>query len=400
MCDWASVTSRIESPKELKKLLETTEKTISDAVSTSQTVRMKSAGNYLEGKKWEKFGAELKWSSETAADLIGADYDGRCVNSVNVVLKGSSGIGSLPLSHAAELLSRLQAIGFTRICRLDLSIDVFNAPELHCRPIAKALTSGDWKIPRRSIDSFTYQGPISDEAVGKKGSTLYVGARGSDVQVCMYDKGLQQQSDAPWFRMEARLRNTPAEEAFYRLQQYSDSAMESHDPVSFLDDGLVALVRGACDIRDVSKYKGRDKLPKNWASDALTSYPALMHPVFGETAPLQVGSFKAVNTFASRTRHLMRSSSKHIWRLAIISIAKGKEPGDVALTIGAPGCFEISEEDFMEMSQVSGHSIAELEKAELECHTKLLQLHGIDADCIASNRTELREQLAVTLGGV
>ena len=361
---------------------------------------MKSAGNYLAGKKWEKFGAELKWSSSTAADLIGADYSGRCVNSVNVVLKGSSGIGSLPLSRAAELLSQLQAIGFTRICRMDLTIDVFNCPELRTRAIANALEQELWKIPRRDPRTFTYQGPLQDDATGKKGATLYIGARGADVQVCMYDKGLQLDQQDPWWRLETRLRNTPAEEAFYRLQQFADTAMESCHPDEYIQNAVVALVRGTCDIRDISKYKGRDKLPKNWASDSLTSYPSLMHPVFGETAPLQVGSFKAVNTFASRTRHMMRSSAKHMWRLAIISIAKGREPGDVALTIGAPGCFQISDEDFMEMSQVSGHSIADLEKAELQCHTKLLALHGIDKECIASNRTEIREQLAVTLGGV
>jgi len=361
---------------------------------------MKSAGNYLEGKKWEKFGAELKWSSETAADLIGADYDGRCVNSVNVVLKGSSGIGALPLSRAAELLSRLQAIGFTRICRMDLTIDVFNAPELRTRVIANALEEGDWRIPRRDPRTFTYQGPLQDDVNGRKGATLYIGARGADVQVVMYDKGLQLDQEAPWWRIENRLRNAPAEEAFYRLQQFADSAMESHNPDEYIQNAVVGLVRGGCDVRDVTKYKGRDKLPKNWASDALTSYPALMHPVFGETAPLQVGSFKAVNTFASRTRHMMRSSAKHMWRLAIISLAKGRDPGDVALTIGAPGCFQISDEDFMEMSQVSGHSIAELEQAELKCHTLLLKLHGIDKECVASNRTEIREQLAVTLGGV
>ena len=361
---------------------------------------MKSAGNYLAGEKWEKFGAELKWSSQTAADLIGADYDGRCVNSVNVVLRGTSGIGSLPLSSAASLLSQLQAIGFSRVCRMDLTIDVFHVAELRTRVVANALERELWKIPRRDPRSFTYQGPLQDDIQGRKGATLYIGAKGSDVQVCMYDKGLQQDVSYPWFRVEARLRNHPAEEAFYRLQQAADAAMESFTPDEFVQDAVVGLVRGACDIRDISKYKDRDKLPKNWASDELTSYPSLMHPVYGQTAPLQVGSFKANNTFASRTRHLMRSSAKHVWRLAIISIAKGVEPGSVALTIGAPGCFEISDEDFQEMSQVSGHTIAELEAAELEAHSRLLQLHGIDADCVSSNRTEIREQLAVTLGGV
>ena len=96
----------------------------------------------------------------------------------------------------------------------------------------------------------------------------------------------------------------------------------------------------------------------------------------------------------------MRSSSKHVWRLAVISQAKGDDPGAVALTVGAPGAHSIQDEDFMEMSQVSGCSIADLEQAERDCVTALCKLHGLDVECVTTDRIRLREELAVSLGGV
>lgn len=361
---------------------------------------MRSAGNFLAGEKWERFGAELKWSSATAADLIDADYQGRCVNCVNVVLKGSSGIGSLPLSSAASLLSALHALGFSSWARIDLSVDVVNVPELTVRFIAEQLKDENWKIPRRDPGSYNFHGPLVDKDGQKQSATLYVGSRDSEAQVCVYDKGRKEGASYPWIRIEVRFKKERATEALYRLCQAHDTAMESHDPQAHLDKAVVGLVRSAFDVRDVSKYRGTGKLPKNWASDRLTTYPEIMHPVFEETAPIQVGSFKATGIMAARTRHVMRSAGKQIWRLAIIAQAKGDDPGAVALTMGAGHCGTITDEDFKDMSQTSGFTVAELEAAEVEVHTRLLQLHGIDAKCIGSDRTLLREELLRSTGGV
>lgn len=400
LCDWASLTSHVQGLQELNKVKEMAEKVLSDNINTSQTVPLTSAGNYLSGIKWEKFGASLRWSSETAADLIGANHKGRCVNTVNLQLRGSSGIGSLPITHASAILEQMFALGLDSCRRLDLSIDVINHDELTVRSIADHLESGDWKIPRRDPSAYMFHGPLIDSAKRRKGASLYIGTRESDVQVVIYDKGAQQETSYSWIRIEVRYKDEPAGEALYRLLQAQNAAMESPDPFVFLDKAVVGMVRSACDIRDVSRYKGRTSLPKNWASSSLTSYPSVMHPVFAETAPLQIGSFKAANTFASRTRHLMRSSSKHIWRLAVISMAKGENPGSVALTMGAPGALEISDEDFSEMSQCCGHTIKELEQAEIDCHTALCKLHDIDYECIASDRSRMREEFAKSLGGV
>lgn len=400
LCDWASLTSKVENQKELDTLLLTSKQVVSDHIGTSDRKRMRSAGNFLEGETWERFGADIKWSSQTAADLIGANYEGRCVNHVNVVLRGSTGIGSLPFTHAGGLLSALVAIGFSNARRLDLSIDVFNVPEFTVRFLADRLRNGDWKIPRRDPKTFHFHGPLVDGEGQKQGSTLYVGSKESDTQVCVYDKGLQMGASFPWVRIEVRFKKERASEVLYRLVQAYDTAMESHDPSAHLDRAVVGLVRSAFDVRDVSKYRGTGSLPKNWASEHLTSYPALMHPVFEEIAPIHVGAFKASGVFAARTRHVMRTDGKHLWRLAIISVARGGEPGDIALTMGAPSAGTVSEEDFKDMSQTSGCTIAELEAAEIECHSKLLKLHGIDAECVSSDRALVREELLRTTGGV
>ena len=400
LCDWASLTSKVKDETELQALLTVTRKTISDSVSTYETKRMRSAGNFLDGEQWERFGAELKWSSETAARLIDANFDGRCVNHVNVTLKGGTGIGSLPLTDSGSLLSELQGLGFSRCPRIDLSIDITNVPELTVRFIANELKVGNWRIPRRSPDDYFFHGPLADSESSKKGSTLYIGSRDSEVQVCVYDKGRREGASFPWIRIEVRYRKEKATEASYRLVQAYDSAMESADPGSHLDHAVVGLVRSAFDVRDVSKYRGTRKLPKNWANDRLTNYPELMSNVFEQTAPIYVGSFKATGAFASRTRHLMHSSGKHLWRLAIISIARGGVPGDVTLTMGAPHAGTISEEDFKDMAQTSGCTIAELEAAEIDAHSQLMKLHGLDVECISSDRSLVREELLRTTGGV
>lgn len=400
LCDWASLTSRVSGQPELEKVRDTATRVISDNVNTRSVIPLKSAGNYLDGHKWEKFGATLRWSSDTAAELIGADPVGRCVNTLNVQLRGGTGIGSLRITHGAALLEQLQAIGFSSCRRLDLSIDVFNHPALSVRLISDRLASGDWKIPRRDPATYVFHGPIVTAKDSRRGSTLYIGSKDSDVQVCIYDKGAQQETVNEWLRLEVRFKDEPAQEALFRLIEAHNAAMDSADPEAFLDKAVVGMVRDACDIRDVSKYKELDKLPRNWAQDRLTTYPSLMHPVFAETAPLQIGSFKAVNTFASRTRHLMRSSSKHIWRLAVIAQAKGDDPGSVALTMGAPGAGGIQEEDWIEMSQCSGFTVQELEAAERSCVSALCKVHGIDAECLWTDRTRMREEFARSLGGV
>lgn len=400
LCDWASLTSKVEDEAELQALLLIARKTISDAVGTYETKRMRSAGNFLDGEAWERFGAEMKWSTETAARLIDANFAGRCVNHVNVVLKGGTGIGSLPITCTGGLISELQGLGFDRCPRLDLTIDVFYQPELTVRFIANQLKDGTWRIPRRSSDDYVFHGPLADSAEQKKGSTLYIGSRDSEAQVCIYDKGRREGASFPWIRIEVRYRKERATEAAYRLVQAYDAAMESVDPEAYLDQMVVGLVRSAFDVRDVSRYRDTRKLPKNWANDRLTTYPELMSNVFEETAPIHVGSFKASGVFASRTRHLSRSGGKHLWRLAIISIARGGDPGDIALTMGAPYAGSVSEEDFKDMSQTSGHTIAELEAAEIEAHSQLLKLHGLDVECIGSDRSLVRDELLRTTGGV
>jgi hypothetical protein len=378
----------------------TVQQTISDFVGRQDVVDLRTAGNFGSGVQFDGFGAWIRWTSRTQAALNDWNEEGRAVGCVNVLLKGGTGLGGLPLLKAVDLVASIRELGFDRIRRLDATVDVFDHPELTVQRIRDELSAGTWKIPRRNVKTFKYTGPIVDVEAGVQGATLYIGDRGSDVQVVVYDKGAQLEQEGSWLRVEVRFQGEPAYDALWALSQASDAASESGDAEALMDACVVGLVRRAFDVRDVSRYGPSGKLPKNWANSSSITYPALMHPVFAEIAPLDLGSFKATGVFASRTRHLMRSSSKHIWRLAIISMAKGDDPGSIGLTIGAPSAGLITDDDFSDMAQASGFSIADLELAEQACHTALLKLHGIDAECVATNRTVVRDQLMRSLGGV
>lgn len=398
--DWASLSTKTANDSELKTVRTTVQQTIADHVRRHDTAPITRPGNFGEGIRFTGFGASIFWTTRTQAALNDWDEQGRAVGHVNVQLRGSTGLGGLPLLSSADLLAQVHELGFTSVRRLDLALDVFDHPELTVQRIRDELSAGRWKIPRRSVASMKYVGPIIHTPAGAQGATLYLGDLTSAARVAIYDKGAQQEQEDPWLRIEVRFKGEPAQEAVQRLQQALDAAGESPDAVRLMDHCVVGLIRSAFDVRDVTPYLAAGRLPKNWANAGSSTYPSLMHPVFEQTAPLELGSFKATGVFASRTRHLMRSASRHIWRLAIISAAKGEDPGVIGLTMGAPSAGSITDEDFQDMAQVSGFTIAELEAAELVCHSALFKLHGLDADCIGSDRTQLREELARSLGGV
>ncbi|NBP25305.1 MAG: hypothetical protein EBU81_12290, partial [Proteobacteria bacterium] len=308
------MTSQTDSDSDLKLLRETVVQVIADHVGRRDTLRMVKTANYGEGLKFADFGADVRWTTRTQALLNDWNEQGRCVGGLCVQLRGGTGIGALPLPQGVDLVSSLSELGLDRVRRLDLSIDVFDCPSLSVPLFRDRLSSGDWRIPRRDPASFTYTGPIVDKAVVKKGATLYIGGIGDDKRIAIYDKGAQQELDKPWIRFEVRLKGTPAEDALYRLRQASDAAQEHHDPQVFLDGCVVALVRAVLDVRDVSAYAVSGRLPKNWANAGTTTYPEVMHPVFAQVAPLELGSFKATGLYAARVRHLVHSSGRMMWR--------------------------------------------------------------------------------------
>ncbi len=60
--------------------------------------------------------------------------------------------------------------------------------------------------------------------------------------------------------------------------------------------------------------------------------------------------------------------------------------------MGFPHHQRITDEDFVELAQVSNIAIADLEAAELKAINLLIEISGADVHCVGSDRTMLREE--------
>jgi hypothetical protein len=298
-----------------------------------------------------------------------------------------------------DLLSQLRDVGFQKVPRLDLALDLFDWPHFTVRLLIDELKAGRWKIPRRNPDAFTIHGPLVQ---GRKrdGLTLYVGARTDAKRVVVYDKASEKGLDRSWLRVEVQLHQEAASEALWRLVEAHNSAMQTTCPDKVLADAHVALVRSAFDVRDVSALLVNGRLPQNWVRSPKASLPELMHPLYGETAPIDIGSFKAVGTWASRFRHAQRSSAKFMWTLAVISEAKGDEPGAPALLLGSDAYGQCTDEDWDEIARMTGIAPGALADAEAACLNKVAELKGMGPGWVETDRTMRRQQVAVSYGGV
>jgi hypothetical protein len=397
--DWASVSSYAESDPLLNDLRNHATTLVSDVSGFHDRVPMKRPGNFLHGESWKRFGAEIKWSSHTAAALAGAHPEGRCVGHVNVCLRGGSGVGAWTLPRSLDLLSQLRDVGFQSVPRLDLALDLFDWPHFTVRLLVDELKAGRWKIPRRNPDAFTIHGPL---VPGRKrdGLTLYIGSRTDAKRVIVYDKAAEKGLERSWLRVEVQLHQEVASEALWRLVEAHNSAMQTTCPDKVLADAHVALVRSAFDVRDVSALLVNGRLPQNWVRSPKASLPELMHPLYGETAPIDIGSFKAVGTWASRFRHAQRSSAKFMWTLAVISEAKGDEPGAPALLLGSDAYGQCTDEDWDEIARMTGIAPGALADAEAACLNKVAELKGMGPGWVETDRTMRRQQVAVSYGGV
>lgn len=400
LLDWASLTSATETDADLRQVVAAVKGVVSDAVGLRSWERARKTGNFGEAEVLDGFSATAAWTTRTQAVINGWHEEGRCVGSVNLVLRGGTGLGRLPLLKAVDLVQSVYELGFSSVRRLDVSLDVFDHPELTIGLIRRQLADGYWRIPRRDASAFRYTGPIRDADAGTRGASLQIGARGDDRWALIYDKGAKEASERAWIRFEVHLSGLPAEEALLRLSAALDAGMESADPDRVVDRVAVALVRSVIDIRDLSAYADRGKPPKNWAQFPSITYPPVMHPVFDEIAPLELGSFKASGVLAARTRHLMRSSGRHMWKLCVLACAKGDDPGAVALTVGASSALSITREELDDLAAWSGFSPAEIDAAEAQAHLLLCRLHGVNIREVVTDRQELRAQLERSLGGV
>ena len=113
----------------------------------------------------------------------------------------------------------------------------------------------------------------------------------------------------------------------------------------------------------------------------------------GAAAPSRVADGPAAGPRpAAQARHAIRSTGKTVWKMAILAVAHGQEPGSVALQMGFPHHSRVTDEDFMEMAQNCGKSMEELEQAEKAAINAFIALVGADVHCVDSDRTLLRKE--------
>jgi hypothetical protein len=361
---------------------------------------MKSAGNFGQGEKFKRFGAELKWTKRTQAVMNGWDDQGRCVGWINFTARGGSGVGGLGLLNAVSLLTSLRDLGFDVVKRVDATVDLYDSPDLSIYLMKSRLESGRWKVPRRHPSTITYFGPLVDADGKPQPATLYLGSRDSETRVVVYDKGAQLKEEKPWLRFECRCTHDGAQWAFGVLEQAADAAYESGIAEVLMDQAVVGIVRGSADIKDVSAFNDIKNLPKNWIRSPLSVMPTELVPVFGEIAPLRVQELKLKGGFASRVRHLQRSAGGTLWKLCLMTVAQGGDPGHLALELGHTSAARLSPEDFEEMARLTGLTPAAIEQAEVDLINLCCEAFGIDERILFTDKQALRAEAAVRLGGV
>ena len=398
--DWLSVSRLTESDREIAALREAVQSLIREHCGYGETVPMKSAGNFGDGEKFKRFGAELKWTTRTQALINGWDEQGRCVGWINFTARGSSGVGGLSLLNAVSLLTSLRDLGFDVVRRVDATVDLFDSPDLSLFLMKSRLESGLWKIPRRFPSSLTYFGPLIDAAGRPQPATLYLGSDDSPTRLVVYDKGAQLGEEKPWLRFECRCRHEGADWAIRTLLEAADAAYESGCAEVLMDRAVVGIVRGSADIKDVSAFNDVKALPKNWIRSPLAVMPDELVPVFGEIAPLRVAELKLRGGFASRVRHLQRSAGPTLWKLCLMEVAQGRDPGALSLSLAAGSAARLSPEDFEEVARLMNVPPAAVEQAEVDLINLCCRLFDLDEQILFSDKQAIRADMAVRIGGV
>ena len=395
--DWLSLSADSETDDAMRARVEATRSVIRDACGYGEVEEMKSAGNFGEGLKFTRFGAEIKWTTRTQATINDWDEQGRCVGKTSLVLRGSSGIGSLPLDKAVSLITSLIDLGFVHCKRIDTTVDLFDDPYLDVFVIKEMLERGEWRIPRRDPKSYVWHGSVIRREGEPTPSTLYLAPKSSDNRVTIYDKGAQMESHRPWIRFERKSTKENAQAVFEALLERAEAVWEGGMALPALDKFVRETLKASADIRDVSQFPEFPNLPKNWMRSPNAKTPECLEPVLGEVAALDLTDFRISGGLAAQFRHAIRSTGKCVWKMCLIHLALGKDPGRVAIELGFPHHGRITDEDFVEMAQASGVTIEALEQAELSAQQLFIEMTGADVHVVGSDRTELRREALARL---
>lgn len=392
--DWLSVTAHFETDAAKQALQSGVCQALKDHLHSSDHQVSEHNGNFLDGWRFTRIGGQLRWSTATAADLIGASHEGRCVGSMNLILSGKSAIGAIPLDRACSLVMSLANLGFTNCRRIDFALDIHRLPGTEPDVIHRHLTSGTWRVPRRA--NFSLHAGFKQGEEQLLTPTLYIGDIKSDNFCRIYDRAKVLDLDHQCTRFERQARGKFAEILLESLQEVHDSAYAGPNAAVMVQDWALSAIRATCDFRCVGHFSGRE-LPQNWSNRS--DPPALMEKVFGEVAALPIGSVVYRGGFAASFRHMQRMSSRV---LSLHCIELKVRDGRVAkqlLAICGRRLEDLTEEDLVDLCQQDEHLTlfkAKRAKAQL-IQQYLKEIEGLDVR-VSHQHVEDAERLERELG--
>ena len=392
--DWLSVTAHFKTDSEKQALQSAVCHVLKDHLHSSDHQVSEHNGNFLDGWRFTRIGGQLRWSTATAADLIGASHEGRCVGSMNLILSGKSAIGSIPLDRACSLVMALASVGFTNCRRIDFALDIHRLSGTEPDQIHSHLTKGTWRVPRRA--NFSLHAGFKQGEEQLLTPTLYIGDIKSDNFCRIYDRaqvlGLEHQCT----RFERQARGKFAEVLLESLQEVHDSAYAGPNATAMVQDWALSAIRATCDFRCVGHFGGRE-LPQNWSNRS--DPPALMEKVFGEVAALPIGSVVYRGGFAASFRHMQRMSSRV---LALHCVQLKVRDGRVAkqlLAICGSRIEDLTEEDLVDLCQQDEHlTLYKAKQAKVKLIQQFLQeLEGLQVN-VSHVDVEAADRLERELG--
>ena len=392
--DWLSVTAHFTTDAEKHALQMAVCSALKDHLHSSDHQVSEHNGNFLDGWRFTRIGGQLRWSTATAADLIGASHEGRCVGSMNLILSGKSAIGSVPLDVACSLVMALANVGFTNCRRIDFALDIHRLPGTEPDEIHRHLTKGTWRVPRRA--NFSLHAGFKQGEDQLLTPTLYIGDIKSDNFCRIYDRAVVLGLDHQCTRFERQARGKFAEILLESLQEVHDAAYAGPDASGVIQDWALSAIRATCDFRCVGHYSGRP-LPQNWSSRS--EPPALMEKVFGEVAALPIGSVVYRGGFAASFRHMQRMSSRVLALHCVqLRVRKGRVSNQL-LAICGDRIEDLTEEDLVDLCQQDEHlTLYKAKKAKVQLIKQFLEeLEGIKVN-VAHVDVEAADRLERELG--
>ena len=155
--------------------------------------------------------------------------------------------------------------GFLRCTRWDPQITVLNPVMTVDRLILETEQGLWWPTRFRAFSPYQQRDRDGDFV---KSPTAYWGTPESDIQLRVYDHGVQHDWSVPSLRVEAQIRKDPADQHFRRLAKRCRSEKET-DPLFIQQEQLTVkdAIAQHADIRDTSRWAGRPK-PRKWAQAA------------------------------------------------------------------------------------------------------------------------------------